>query len=545
MGEVNIGNTFEERVAWVRAHRDASLAKVEPALQGIPAELPINSKNLHKNVLSLREIEITEGYTITDLLSALRERRISVEEVTRAFLRRAALAHAATNCIVELLWDQAIARAKHLDSLPEPKGLLFGLPISTKEHHGMVGENVSTHASFVTWIGKPHGSNLLYDTLYSEGCVFFARTTQPQLIMHLETISPAFGRTVNPYNRNLTAGGSSGGESALLGMRGSILGVGGDIGGSIRCPSAHVGLYGFKPTLKRISVMGGRAIMVGKEAIFSTPGPMAVDREALEIFMKAALASKPWRIDPSLSTRDWTPYKFTKPLKVAIQWWDGVVQPHPPLTRAMKEVAEACKKAGMEVVVWDCVPLDHQKCWDILSAMYWPDGGEEALGLLKDGGEPVLPLTKFIIHEQPTVKNHTQKELWELTTRRDAYRASYARAWTNTGSSAEDEVDVIVGPASFGAATPHDQSRYWGYTSHWNLLDYPAAVFPVTTVDQEKDVKDTSYVPKNNQDKFVYDMYEPAKYLDAPVSLQVIGRREHDEKVLAALAEIEKALGRK
>jgi amidase len=87
----------------------------------------------------------------------------------------------------------------------------------------MVGENVSTHASFVTWIGKPHGSNLLYDTLSSEGCVFFARTTQPQLIMHLETISPAFGRTVNPYNRNLTAGGSSGGESALLGMRGSIL----------------------------------------------------------------------------------------------------------------------------------------------------------------------------------------------------------------------------------------------------------------------------------------------------------------------------------
>lgn len=128
-----------------------------------------------------------------------------------------------TNCLVELLWDEAIARAKHLDSLPEPKGLLFGLPISTKEHHGMVGDNVSTHASFAAWIGKPHDSNLLYDTLWSEGCVFYARTTQPQLIMHLETISPTFGRTVNPYNRNLTPGGSSGGESALLGMRGSIL----------------------------------------------------------------------------------------------------------------------------------------------------------------------------------------------------------------------------------------------------------------------------------------------------------------------------------
>lgn len=87
----------------------------------------------------------------------------------------------------------------------------------------MVGDNVSTHASFVSWIGRAHGSNLLYDTLWDEGCVFFARTTQPQTIMHLETNSVIYGRTVNPYNRNLTSGGSSGGESALLGMRGSIL----------------------------------------------------------------------------------------------------------------------------------------------------------------------------------------------------------------------------------------------------------------------------------------------------------------------------------
>lgn len=87
----------------------------------------------------------------------------------------------------------------------------------------MVGENVTTNASFVAWIGKPHGSNLLYDTLYDEGCVFYARTTQPQTIMHLETISVIYGRTVNPYNRDLTSGGSSGGESALLGIRGSIL----------------------------------------------------------------------------------------------------------------------------------------------------------------------------------------------------------------------------------------------------------------------------------------------------------------------------------
>jgi amidase len=128
-----------------------------------------------------------------------------------------------TNCLTELLWDEAIQRAKYLDSLPEPRGALFGLPISTKEQQGMVGADITTTASFVAWIGKKHGSNLLADTFWNEGCVFFARTTQPQAIMHLETNSNVYGRTVNPYNRELTSGGSSGGESALVGMRGSIL----------------------------------------------------------------------------------------------------------------------------------------------------------------------------------------------------------------------------------------------------------------------------------------------------------------------------------
>lgn len=130
-----------------------------------------------------------------------------------------------TNCLTELLWDEAITRAKYLDSLSEPKGLLFGLPISTKEHHGTVsssGKSV-TNASCCSWVGKPHEPSLLYQSFWNEGCVFFARTTQPQTIMHLETISNVYGRTLNPYNRNLTPGGSTGGEAALIGMRGSLV----------------------------------------------------------------------------------------------------------------------------------------------------------------------------------------------------------------------------------------------------------------------------------------------------------------------------------
>ncbi|KAJ6442310.1 Armadillo-like helical [Purpureocillium lavendulum] len=539
--------SWRERAAEAVARRDAGLAKVEPKLEGVPKELPRSSIGLPKLVLTARELEITEGFTVTQLLAALRAREVSAEEVTRAFLRRAALAQAAVRpdqLPTELLWDEAIERARYLDSLPEPKGQLFGLPISTKEHHGMVGSNVVTTASYAAWVGKQHGSNVLYDILWDEGCVFYARSTQPQTIMHLETDNNLYGRTVNPYNRDLTPGGSTGGEAALLGMRASILGVGGDIGGSIRCPAAHVGIYGFKPTNKRISVLGQRNHMAGKEAITSTPGPMTVEREAMELFMKVALSAKPWRIDPALTVKEWTPYRFDRPLKIAVQWWDGVVRPHPPMIRALKEVSDACRQAGMQVVDWDCEPLDHQKGWEILSSLYWPDGGEHVMKILEETGEPILPLTKFIIQEQPSVKYLSQQELWDRCAERDEYRNAYARAWTKTGEHDGQEVDVILCPPSFGAAAPHGQSRYWGYTANWNLLDYPGAVFPVTVVDPVKDPKDTAYVPKNEQDRFIHEMYSPEKYVGAPVSLQLVGRRQYDEKVLAALAEVEKAMGR-
>lgn len=125
------------------------------------------------------------------------------------------------NCVTEIMWDEAIERARYLDSLPEPIGPLHGLPISVKEHHGMRGK--TCNASNVAWIGLSSVDNYLNNILYDAGCVYYVRTTQPQTIMQLECNSNIYGRTANPYNRDLSAGGSSGGEGALIGMRGSLL----------------------------------------------------------------------------------------------------------------------------------------------------------------------------------------------------------------------------------------------------------------------------------------------------------------------------------
>ena len=135
-------------------------------------------------------------------------------------------------------------------------GPLHGLPISVKEHIGMKGLNCN--AGYVSWWEDEERSDdaVILKILCKAGCVFYARTTQPQLLMHLETDSNLYGPTVNPYNRTLTAGGSSGGEGALLAMRGSCLGLGTDIGGSVRSPAANCGLYSLRPTALRLPYGG-------------------------------------------------------------------------------------------------------------------------------------------------------------------------------------------------------------------------------------------------------------------------------------------------
>ena len=159
------------------------------------------------------------------------------------------------NCVTELLPERALERARTLDDFykqhGKPVGPLHGLPISVKEHIAMKG--LSWSAGFAAWYDRlAEEDATLLKLLWRAGCVFYARTTEPQLLMHLETSSNLYGTTVNPYNRTLTAGGSSGGESALLALRGSCLGIGTDIGGSVRSPAANCGIYSLRCTTHRI-----------------------------------------------------------------------------------------------------------------------------------------------------------------------------------------------------------------------------------------------------------------------------------------------------
>lgn len=161
-----------------------------------------------------------------------------------------------------------------------------------------------------------------------------------------------FGLTTNPLNRSLTSGGSSGGEAALIAFGGSPLGVGSDIGGSLRIPAACCGLFTLRPSFGRFPTLWTRSGLAGQEAVQSVNGPLARTLQDLRIYCKAVVEGGPWLEDPRCLPIPWRDAKVKTRLKIGVMWNDGVVIPTPPVRRALKETVEKLKKAGHELVDW-------------------------------------------------------------------------------------------------------------------------------------------------------------------------------------------------
>ena len=131
-------------------------------------------------------------------------------------------------------------------------GLLEGLPISVKDQFDQKGFH-STCGMMARLDAPKRQDGLLLAKLRAQGAIPFVRSNAPQLCLAPESDNRIWGATRNPYNLARTSGGSSGGESALLASGASPLGIGTDIGGSVRIPACYCGLAAFKPSSARVS----------------------------------------------------------------------------------------------------------------------------------------------------------------------------------------------------------------------------------------------------------------------------------------------------
>ncbi|KAH6991391.1 putative amidase [Ilyonectria sp. MPI-CAGE-AT-0026] len=532
-----------------RASLLQALAEKVPSEYLLPQEL-INSPPLDVSgipatcgILTAEEVEITETYDAVGLAEAIATKKYTAVAVATAFSKRAIISHQLTCCLTQWFMDEALEQAKRLDEYLAKHGKtigpLHGVPISIKDHMPIGG----TYSSLgcMSTIVKDEKDSHMIAILRDMGAVFYCKTNQPQTLMHLESDS-LWGRVLNPFNINLTAGGSTGGEAALIAMKGSVLGVGSDIGGSIRAPAAFCGIYGFKPTSPLLPMNGFLASPSAAELnILCSTGPMCRSLRDMDFVMNGILAAKPYLVDPKVVPLPWTGLKtpVNKRLKIGIINNDGFIEPQPPVKRAMawaKELLSDPKHAEL-IEVKEFKPFGAADAWSKARRMYWPDGGAGSKGAILATGEPLHPLSDWIWKDEEPNGMQTAQDVNLARRERDDFRCDFAASWN------EQDVDVVIGPAFVGPASAHDTAFYWTYTSLYNLVDYPGVVVPTPIKAKKEEQYDSTYVPLSDACKHVKELWEGSNFEGAPIELQLVARKYHDNELFGALAVLKDILG--
>ena len=342
--------------------------------------------------LSDREIEITETDAV-DIAAKTCSKEWQAEEVVTAFCHRASLAHQLTMCLHEIFFETAIEDAKKLDKYfaehKAPIGPLHGLPVSLKDQFHVKG--VETSMGYTGWISTFEGKkgtkrekvfeSEMVKELRGLGAILYCKTSVPHSLMSGETVNNIIGWTMNPKNRHLSCGGSSGGEGALIGLRGSPIGFGTDIGGSIRIPAAFNGIYGLRPSSGRLPYEGMANSMDGQNSIFSVVGPLSHSAASLRLLVKSLLSKQPWLHDPLVHEIPWRDTQeqevsdliARKHLCFGIMNHDGTVTPHPPVQRAMEMATRVIEQLGHKTIDWN--PPPHSRGNEIAFKVWKYDGG--------------------------------------------------------------------------------------------------------------------------------------------------------------------------
>ncbi|KAH6892628.1 acetamidase [Thelonectria olida] len=518
-------------------------------IQSLPDDERLFTYPSSSGLLSSDELEITNS-SATDLIANLAQGRLKSATVTLAFSKRAALAQQLTNCMHEFFPEAALAQARELDSYYEehkkPVGPLHGLPISLKDQLRVKG--IETSMGYVSWLGKyDQEDSTLTSLLRKAGAVFYVKTSVPQTLMVCETVNNIIGRTTNPRNKNWSCGGSSGGEGAIVALRGGVMGVGTDIGGSIRIPSAFNFLYGIRPSHGRMPYGKMANSMEGQETVHSVVGPIAHSAADIKLFLTAVLSQEPWKHDSKVVPMPWRHEEEAKArakiqdarLTIGFYNFDGNVMPHPPVLRAVDQVVAALKRQGHRTVPW--VPYKHDFAVDLINKIYTADGSTDVLENINASGEPVIPNIKDLLN--PSNAKIGMNELWKLQTQKWEFQTEYLTKWHEMEQEMGAELDAIVAPISATAAIRHDQFKYYGYASAINLLDLTSVVVPVTFSNRDEDEPNGDHQPVSELDRAVQAEYDAVAYHGAPVAVQVIGRRLSEEKTLAIAEEVGRLVG--
>ncbi|KAI1762701.1 amidase signature domain-containing protein [Hypoxylon sp. FL1150] len=546
-------SSWQEKAA---AKRESVLSKIQPKWRLSPTDLDraANRRDLtggyveeflapeETSIISLDSVALVEG---------IKQGKLCSVRVTESFCKAAAIAHQIDNCLHEIFFEQALQRASYLDEYYAKNettvGPLHGLPISLKDQFHVKG--VDTTMGYVGWIGSNLGikdpsqahkiESQITSELLSLGAVLYCKTSLPQTLLLGETKNNIIGETLNPNNQNLSCGGSSGGEGALQALRGSTLGVGTDIGGSVRIPAAFNGIFSLKPTPERVSYRDVANNNPGENTYRSTVGFLSTSIDGLNLILKSVLSTNPWLRDPAVVPIPFRHDVFDayssrgsletgKPLKFGVLWSDNVVGLHPPILRGLHMTVDAVRKSGHKVVDWTPPPQKDAKRVHV--SFLFADGAHDIHAQLDLSGEPLISDLEETLALRPPIG---LLEYQDLTLQGLEYEAKYSDYWNSTADEDGQIVDAVIMPVAPHAAVIPGKYYHTAYTEVLNLLNYSVVVIPITKADKNIDTFDHSYTPLNDIDEKNWKAYDPEIYHGGPVGLQIVGRKFEEEKVLA------------
>ncbi|NXG97843.1 FAAH1 hydrolase, partial [Loxia leucoptera] len=481
---------IQKKMEEARRTRDEGLKKMAKAVQQFREQVPSVQTDA---ILSLPLLELT---------GRLQEGSLSPRTVLYTYLEKALEVTQQTNCLRHFIPEceeqlQEIERRKE-------KGLLYGIPVSIKDHIGHKGQLAT--CGLVQCLGTlMEEDSVLVKVLKRQGAIPFAMTNVPQSLFSYECSNPIFGQTLNPLNPQRSPGGSSGGEGALIAGGGSILGMGSDVGGSIRLPSSFCGLCGLKPTAQRLRwVLGlppNPALLRG--SVPCALGPMARDVDSLALCMKALLCQEMFQLDPSVPPIPFNEevYSSSTPLRVGYYDTDGYFPLPPCMRRAVRETRHALQAAGHQLVPFSPPRIPYVMT-ELFMKTFFADGGRTWLDVFKgnivDPGlkpqvnsckMPRLVKKLLALLLKPLLKDvamistcRSVEEMWDHHHQVQVYRSQFISQWQ------ELQLDVVLCPVlgpAFTMGYPRKLLAAISSTMLYNVLNFPAGVVPVSTVTEE------------------------------------------------------------
>jgi amidase len=286
-----------------------------------------------------------------DLADAIRERRASSREVVQAHLDRIEAVNPGINAITRVLAADALRAADEADRRLREGGQvgpLHGVPFTVKENVDLAGtpttQGVAAMAGAVPDVDAPQVANLR-----QAGAIPIARTNLPDFALRWHTDNAVYGATRNPWDASRTPGGSSGGEGAALATGMTPLGVGNDLGGSLRWPAQCNGISSLKPTFGRVPQGGVLQPIDAPPSIqlMAVQGPMA--RRVADLRVALEAMSRPSSRDPWYAPVPLRGPALPDPLRVAVVTKPAGGTISEQVAGGVRAAADALRLAGYTV----------------------------------------------------------------------------------------------------------------------------------------------------------------------------------------------------